>query len=348
VPGTQNIFLIGRESGAEDQLTEMLVWLTSAVPDVGAAVIRLAFGDIELDLAQLEASTQLGIAKGRLDAVFTAQSLVLVVESKLKSAYGDEQLAKYVDWLASDHKDCAHRALMTLTEREAPWPKTDIEHAAALGVVPTARRWQDLFVVLAQLAAEPDRDPLSSRVVQEFLDMLTEEGLIPMKPLEGEELLDAWSRSEAVIRRYHDYFRACKDAVAKELDARPHPNRSSATPTHIYHDFETHDGELIGVGLSYSDHVLTIKPKVYRDSPVAWLTIEATDWPDWESAIARLESMPPEGWQLNPDRWYYRPQVWRYLDDVVGTGTFDEQRARFVAACGQARNWLETARPASA
>ncbi len=130
----QNIFSIGRQVGAEDQLTETLVWLSSVVPDVGAAVIRLAIGDVEqLDLAQLEPSTQHGIAKGRLDAVFRSESLILVVESKLQSTYGEGQLRRYLDWLARENQHQPLRALMTLTERNAPWPEGDVAHAAALG-----------------------------------------------------------------------------------------------------------------------------------------------------------------------------------------------------------------------
>ena len=40
-----NLFLLGRRPGFEDQLTEMLVWLISAVPEVGGAIVQLAFAD---------------------------------------------------------------------------------------------------------------------------------------------------------------------------------------------------------------------------------------------------------------------------------------------------------------
>ena len=52
--------------------------------------------------------------------------------------------------------------------------------------------------------------------MQAFLDMLTEEGLPPINPLAlaDDELTDLWRRSRAVIARFHDYFRACKDAIA--------------------------------------------------------------------------------------------------------------------------------------
>jgi hypothetical protein len=140
---SRNLFLLGRRPGYEDQLTEMLVWLISAVPEVGSAIVQLASGDLDAGTAPLEATTQHRIAAGRLDALLRTESLVLVVESKLDSFYGEGQLRAYIDWLASDHKDAAHRALMTLTANEAPWPADDVAHAAQLDVVASRKRWHE-------------------------------------------------------------------------------------------------------------------------------------------------------------------------------------------------------------
>jgi hypothetical protein len=38
---SRDLFLLARRPGLEDQLTEMLVWLISAVPYVGSAIARL-------------------------------------------------------------------------------------------------------------------------------------------------------------------------------------------------------------------------------------------------------------------------------------------------------------------
>lgn len=89
---------------------------------------------------------------------------------------------------------------MTLTEHSAPWPADGLAHAASLNVRAAARRWEDLYVALEALTTDTtsaDFDGLAVRLVQEFLDMLTEEGLIPVKPLAGDELTDLWSRSQA-------------------------------------------------------------------------------------------------------------------------------------------------------
>jgi hypothetical protein len=238
---SRNLFLLGRRPGFEDQLTEMLVWLISAVPEVGRAIVRLAFGDLDVDTAQLQATTQHKIAAGRLDALLRTESLVLVVESKLGSFYGEGQLGAYIDWLASEHKEAAHRALMTLTAFEAPWPADDLAHAAQLAVVASPRRWHELHTALSPLTSALDE--LQARLVQEFLDMLGAEGLIPVAPLEGQELGDAWSRSWAVIERYHNYFRACTETIGEALQASPQWRAASAQATYVWLDFATAEGE---------------------------------------------------------------------------------------------------------
>lgn len=73
--------------------------------------------------------------------------------------------------------------------------------------------------------------------------------------------------------------------------------------TYVYQDFTTTTGELIGVGLNYSDDDLPLPPNADRDAPYVWLTIEASDWSDWEAAISRLEAHPPDGWNVSADRW---------------------------------------------
>jgi hypothetical protein len=174
---SRNIFLLGRQRGDEDQLTEMLVWLISAVPQVSRALVQLAFGDIDVDLGKLDVTTQHPIPGRRLDALLKSESLVLVIESKLDSVYGDGQLRAYINWLATEHKNAAHKALMTLTKSAARWPARDLAHAAQLDVVASTRRWHELYTALSSLTTPPDELP--ARLAHEFLDMLHQEQLIP-------------------------------------------------------------------------------------------------------------------------------------------------------------------------
>jgi hypothetical protein len=341
---SRNLFLLGRKPGFEDQLTEMLVWLVSAVPEVGAAIVQLAVDDPDVGTAQLQVTTQHRIAAGRLDALLRTESLVLVVESKLGSFYGEGQLHAYIDWLATEHKDAAHRALMTLTANEAPWPADDLTHAAQLGVVASPRRWHELHTALSPLTSALDELP--ARLVQEFLDMLGAEGLIPVPPLGGEELADAWSRSWAVIERYHQYFRACTETISEALQASPQWRAASTQGTYIWLDFATAEGEKIVFGLEESDRHTGISPKLHREAPIIWFAVEAPQWPGWNAALVNLETSPPEGWRSRP-RWYVRPSIWRYLDDVVGAGSLAEQHSALAAAAAQVRDWLLTAKTSS-
>ena len=121
----RNIFLLGRREGAEDQLTEMLVWLAAAVPEVGCATVALALPGIAVEASQLTISTQHRIVTGRLDALFKSDELLLVVESKLDTDYGDGQLRKYLNWLGEEANG-RRAGLMTLTAKNALWPRDDV------------------------------------------------------------------------------------------------------------------------------------------------------------------------------------------------------------------------------
>ncbi len=343
----RNVFSIGRRRHDEDQLTEMLAWLFSVVPEVAVALVELALGERPAEAEEIEFSTQHWIEGGRLDAVLTAPPLVVVVESKLQSDYGADQLSKYLDWIAAEHAERDRRALMTLTRADAPWPASDAERARELGIVPAPRRWEQLHDLLAPIANEPTRDAVAARLVREFLDMLTEEGLIPMKELAGDELGDAWSKSRAVIIRYHDFFRACKAAIAEQLGGEASSNSRSASVDYTWQDFLLPSGVRVVVGIWYTDEGVPLKPPVYKDAPIVWMAALAEHWPDWEAAAKRLEERPPEGWRLRGERWWGRPEVWCYLSEAVGEGAFDQQLDQFAAVCSRATAWLEAARDAT-
>lgn len=345
MPSTWNIFTIGRKRRDEDQLTEMLVWLASAVPDVGRALVSLALDGTPSASQHLEVRTQHGIAQGRLDALVLAPDLALVVESKIDSVYGHDQLGRYLRWLAEAHADRQRRCLMTLTARKAPWTDDDRQLAGELGIVAAEHLWEELHTVLEPLTTDDNAEPLSARLTSEFLEMLSEEGLIPVKPLQMDELTgwpDAWS----VVERFHDYFDACKAAIGEALGASPVPNSWSKSAAYTYQDYVYDDGSRIVVGLNCSERERVPK-SARRNIPMLWIAVKADQLPDWAQAMDRLDSARPDGWNGWHRWWGERPQIWRYLDEVIGEGTFEEQRDRLAAGAAVARAWLEAARAAA-
>ena len=338
LPTARNLFSIGRRRGAEDQLTEMLVWLAESVPDVGSALLTLAFGEVPSDADSMEITTQRAIVGGRLDALLTTRSTALVVESKLGAEYGGDQIRKYVDWLATHPRQS--RSLMTLTKREAPWPIGEEDYARERKVHPAVKRWEDLYALLEPIAVIEDSQDVRQRLVREFLDMLAEEGLIPMKPLSEEELGRAWRDSYEAVRRYWDFFRACKGEIADRTGASQASNSWANQLNSAWQDFVFEDQVHLAVGLYYTDEYEPVAP---THTVIVWLAPRAEDRPDWAEVADRLEAQPPYGWTVAAKRWYRRPNVWRPLADVVGVGTFEEQKSRLADAAATGRAWFDSA-----
>ena len=343
----RNLFSIGRERGAEDQLTEMLVWLAEAVPAVRGAIVSLALGHSDADPGEIEVATQHGIVDGRLDAYLTGPGFALVVESKLRSDYGADQLRRYASWLSSGAVAQRQRALMTLTEREAPWPPDDVAYAAQRQIRGGARRWQDLHRALEPVAEDPGMDPLAARLVRDFLEMLSEEGLIPVQPLTTTELGPARAAAWTLVRRYREFFHACKTRIAKLSGADALSNSWSDRGDWFWQDYRFEDGVRLVIGLLATDEFERLPAGTHTRAPIVFLGVKADHLPRWEEAAAWLDAHPPEGWRAG-NRWQSRPTAWRYLAEVVGDGTFEEQRERLAAAATAARPWLEEAESAVA
>ena len=144
--------------------------------------------------------------------------VALVVESKLGSGYGGGQLSKYLTLLDTEFADRPFRGLLTLTARPDPWPEADTSFAANRGISAQARLWEELHNALAPAIGDDD---LPAQLVGQFLEMPSNENLVPMQPLTGNELQTVWSESWRVISRYRDFFHACKPAIALALDASP-------------------------------------------------------------------------------------------------------------------------------
>ena len=248
---------------------------------------------------------------------------------------------EYLAWLADAHEHRERRGLMTLTAHEAPWSDQDLSRAERVGVKACPHRWEELHGVLQPLADEADHS-LSGQLVREFLDMLSEEDLIPMKPFLSDELT-AWHDASQVVERFHKFFRACKEEIGRQFGAKASSNAWSEKPGYAWQDYVFDDGTKIVVGLQDSDSDLVARHAL-RHAPVAWMAVEAKEWGDWTEAKDRLEAAPPIGWSVKPSRWWgERPCVWRYVDEIVGEGAFDEQRGRIAAAFSAGVDWLRSA-----
>ena len=145
------------------------------------------------------------------------------------------------------------------------------------------------------------------------------------------------------MNRYHDYFRGCKDAIAEALGAKPY-SRTNTGADYAYQDFVTPAGEWICVYLSCSDHDVAGVASAYTNSPTVRLGVDIEESADREAFRRSLEATTPPGLWRSTSKLWDRPCVWRYLDSIISDGTFEEQRLQLAEACGQALQWLESAR----
>jgi hypothetical protein len=340
---SRNLFLIGRRSGMEDQLTEMLVWLAEAVPAVRGAVVELGLGPFEHDPREIEVSTQHGVVGGRLDAFFTGSDFALIVESKLGSEYGPGQIRKYLEWLDSDAVPQPRLGLMTLTARDAPWSPDDEAYAQEHGIASSQRRWEELHEALAfEETGAAATDDVGAQLVSEFLEMLAEEDLVPLRPLSGAEMGQAWPEAWGVIRRYRDFFHACKAAIANATGASQLSASASDRGDWFWQDYRDADGARFLVGLFFTDENERLPPGAHARAPIVWIAPLADHLPDWGARSAWMSANQPPGWRPgNP--WWGRPTAWRYLAEIVGEGSFEQQRDRLAAAAAAAPAWLAAA-----
>lgn len=336
-----NLFLIGRnrKSGSEDQLTEMLVWLANGVPDVAAALERLAFGDRSSGSETFELTTQHVIPGGRLDALMLSSQVALVVESKLESGYAAAQIRRYLEWLDSEFADWRpRRGLLTLTAREAPWDEEDIAFAKRKKIKDAARRWADLHELLEPLTHAADGG-LAPQLVREFLEMLAEEGLVPVEPLRESEFGTAWADSYRVIGRYREFFDACREQIGLAVGAEPIGRFRYEWGDACWQDYQFKDGARLAVGLWGGDEKTPGSER--GPEPVMYLEAKLDHPENW---METLEKSPPEGWTTG-ERWWggERPQVWRLLRPLLSAPTFEQQREAIASAAASGRSWIDTA-----
>lgn len=143
--------------------------------------------------ASLECKEEVALGKelGRVDVRFEDESgdFVLYVEHKLASAYGFEQLRRYLT--ALDRLGAARSALIAVTATTPLTGEAEVaEDPRWLGSV----RWSDVFAGLRSL---DHVDPGVSAAWKATLDLLSEQGDFgPMDLKAKEHLFDAWAQRE--------------------------------------------------------------------------------------------------------------------------------------------------------
>jgi hypothetical protein len=334
-----NIFRIGRISGHEDQLTNLLVWLVGAVPEVGAALISMGLRE-HVAASDVTAVSQVVIKGSRFDAVISGSGVRLIVESKLGSEYSDRQILKYLEWLSRHPSDGAS-GLMTLTRRNERWPTEDEEFARSHGIAAEAKRWADLHDVLEPLASREGEDTLAARLVHEFLEMLEAENLVPVRPLTTEDLGTRWADSWRAVRHYGEFFEACRDAIAEHMEATAFPNRWSNRGDWPYQRYALEDSTTVVVGLGNTDEFEKDLPAPTH-TPILWIGVLAEHLANWEDVKKALHATRPSGWREGNDRSGH-PTAWRYLAEVIQAPDFDDQREALARAAAEARTWISAA-----
>lgn len=325
----QNLFTLGRVWQSEDQLTEMIAWLISVVPAVGAQLVSLVFPDSDPSAGPCP-ETQKVIQGGRLDLLLETPDARVVVESKLGSAYAPDQLRRYLRWLA-DESPAKRSALLTLTQHPGEWTPQDVALADRLGISHAAIRWEEIHALLDG-AADPADNPIAARLVQEFRDLLHEEGLIPVKPLSSEDLSLAWPDAYAVISHFHDFFASTIKQISAALGGTPTAGRSSSI-WWTYQTFNRPGGGRPTVGISC---------KYENGVPFVWITVAPSTLTGCLADASILGQQAPEGWRVEArPGWYGQPMIWRDLSDVISTGTLeDQQRALAESAAVALIGWL--------
>ena len=314
----------------------MLAWLASAVPEVRGALLRLAF-DVALDPSEVEVVTQLAIPRvGVLDAVLEAPGHRLVVESKLRSSYGEDQIRRYLGWLAR-LRDGKASALMTLTAKVAPWRDDEKTLASELSVGRAEKRWEELHEALQPFLDEAEEGDIAARVTRDFLAMLADEDLIPFAPLSGRELETAWADAWAVVRRYRDFFRSCRSYIAEGLGGSPAAAGFGDRGDWYWQDYILPGDVRLAIGIFHTDENDARRPS---RSPILWASVRTR--PDMSVEGKARFGQPPEEWSKGSE-FYGRPTIWRPLSNILtGATTIDEQREAVVGAARQARDWYDS------
>jgi len=313
VSGRKNIFLIGRRGheGDEDQLTEMLAFLWQQDPK---ALHRwLDSLDLPTDLGTAEIETQFTIPSGkRPDIVVRSNESITLVESKLRSGFGETQIVDYLEYLDTA---VGRRALILLTQRPEVVPSEFMTSAGTSGIALIPTRWQTMADCIGDAGEET--------LVGDFIQLLIREGLVKPEALSVTDW-ETWNAGYNVALRI--------EALLAELDphvARILPGAKGRSGGSKFWTWRVWSTGSIDVGMAFLAAEWTDRP---HTSPGlhCWVLNRELDEESSMRAV-RVTSTDRSKWteSENVQGWYgmstFGPAIARSAHEVFKTDSFDEQ-----------------------
>jgi hypothetical protein len=254
----KNLFSIAASRmKSEDRLTEMLAYLWQERPQLLQAwlgVVPLACSDLEDWIVDTQRTDP---ELGRFDVILRVPShACVIVESKLGSDLGVDQVARYVQHLS--RRTEPYRALVTLTERRVEWPAEVDQAAAAEGVVLAKARWRDVRATI--------QDTEGDSIADDFAEMLLDQGLVRAVAVTPNDL-SSWNVGASVLSR----LVALLDEAAPYIEQLHDGLRAGRTNFNERLVYRTFAGQNLNVYLGFSANESATKP---ASPPIIWAGLE--------------------------------------------------------------------------
>lgn len=268
----RNLFIIGRSRlGSEDQLTEMLAYLLEEYPELAREWTARVLGE---DCPQGDWSVDTQVVEGsvgRFDLVLEMPGAAyVIVESKLGSPLTDDQLGRYLAFLAARTEPL--RALVSLTEHPQPIRQMIISRAEEAQVRFVASRWQDLAGSLGQASGDG--------LPGEFVRMLIHERLVMPTPLTHRDW-DAWNRGSAVAGRLRLILDETQSAIGLLSPGLTPLPRGGGRDERWMYSLLTSESLWLGLGFAANE-----SPKRPESAPIIWAFARDTTLPEDQSRAA--------------------------------------------------------------
>jgi len=261
----------------------------------------------------LEVETQFTIPTGkRPDIVIRSGESVTLVESKLRSGFGDTQIPDYLKFVGTQS---GRRALILLTQRPEVVPPELLQEARRLGVALVPTRWQ----TMADHMGEPGEESLAG----DFIQLLIREGLVKPNALSVSDW-ETWNAGYNVSLRI--------EALLAELDphvARILPGAKARGGGSKFWTWRLWSTGSVDVGLAFLSAEWTDRP---HTNPVlhCWVLNRESDEESTMAAV-RVTASDRSKWTESEDvRGSYGmstfgPAIARSTHEVLTADTFDGQ-----------------------